>query len=116
MNTRLQAELESARDRMSQRDRDLISVQSALKSLENERRKSGDVHASNRFSLELELDRLKRDHASLEEELESARSEIDAREETLRQRDVDRSQLVCPVYIPLVQSSRRVNSWRNCEI
>jgi len=94
INARLQTELEAARDRVAQRDRDLLSVQTALRSLETERRKLGVEHTSDRFSLELEMERVKRDLAAAEDELDRARGEVDAREETLRQRDLERAQLV----------------------
>lgn len=94
VNARLQTELEAARDRVAVRDRDLLSVQNALRSLEDERRKLGDEHTSDRYSLELEMDRVKRDLMVVEEELDRARADVDAREETLRQRDLERAQLV----------------------
>ncbi len=94
VNARLQTELEAARDRVAVRDRDLLSVQNALRSLEDERRKLGDEHTSDRYSLELEMDRVKRDLMVVEDELDRARADVDAREETLRQRDLERAQLV----------------------
>lgn len=79
---------------MAQRDRDLLSVQNALRSLEDDRRKLGDAHSSDRFSIELEMERVKRDLAAAEDEIERARGEVDLREEALRQRDLERAQLL----------------------
>ena len=90
----MQSELEAARDRVAQRDRDLSSVQNGLRTLEDERRKLGDEHTSDRFSLELELDRVKRDLAAAEGELDRAKGEVDASEKSSRQRELERSQLV----------------------
>lgn len=73
---------------MAQRDQDLASVQNALRSLEDERRKIGDEHTSDRFSLELEMERAKRDLASAEDELEQARKD-------LSRRDAEVAQMVC---------------------
>jgi chromosome segregation ATPase len=69
------------------RDRDLASVQSALRSLEDERRKLGDDHTSDRFSLELEIERVKRD-------LEQCEDELDRAKEDLRARDIEYGQMV----------------------
>ncbi|KAK4687765.1 hypothetical protein P7C73_g2352, partial [Tremellales sp. Uapishka_1] len=89
VNAKLSADLETTRDRLALKDRDLMSVQNALRSLEDERRKLGDEHTSDRFSLELELDRLKRDLERCEEDLERYREDLDARDEVLRAREVD---------------------------
>ncbi len=91
---RLQADLESARDRVGRKDRDLISVQDALRSLEDERRKIGDEHTSDRFSLELEIERFKRDLERCEDDLTTARDELDLRDETLRQKEKELSDVV----------------------
>ncbi|WWD18405.1 hypothetical protein CI109_102855 [Kwoniella shandongensis] len=86
---RLQNELESARDRVALRERDLASVEHALRDLEDERRKIGDDHTSDRFGLELEIERVKRDLERCEDELEVARRELDGRDERLRSRDIE---------------------------
>ncbi|ORY31357.1 hypothetical protein BCR39DRAFT_89832 [Naematelia encephala] len=92
--TRLQTELEAARDRVSMRDRDVASLQNALRNLEADRQKLGDEHTSDRFSLELELERVKRDLAGCEDELAKARDDVEDREEALRKRDLEMSQLL----------------------
>ena len=94
INVRLQADLERARDRLTERDRDLLSVQGALQSLEDERRKLGDEQTSDRSSLELEMNRVKRDLTAAKDELKRARGEVDGSEEKLRQRDLERAQLL----------------------
>jgi len=80
VHARLQSEVESARERVSLRDRDLASVQSALRSLEDERRKLGDEHTSDRFSLELEIERVKRDLIHAEDQLDQARRDLTKRD------------------------------------
>lgn len=77
---RLQSELDAARDRVSERDRDLASVQNALHGLENERQRAGDEHTSDRFSLELEIERVKRDLQRAEVDLDQARRDLTKRD------------------------------------
>ncbi|WVQ80511.1 hypothetical protein IAT38_002616 [Cryptococcus sp. DSM 104549] len=86
---RLQAELEAARDRVALRDRDLAAVEHSLHELEDERRKAGDEHTSDRFGLQLELERVQRDLGRCEDELEIARRELEKRDEGLRSRDIE---------------------------
>lgn len=90
MYSRLQSELESAKSRVSERDRDLASVQNALRGLEDERQKLGDEHTSDRFSLELEIERVKRDLQTAEVELDQARRD-------LTKRDLEVAQMVSRV-------------------
>jgi hypothetical protein len=70
------------------RDQDLASVQSALRNLEDERRKLGDEHTFDRFSLELEIERVKRDLIHAEDQLEQARRD-------LTKRDLEVATMVC---------------------
>ncbi|GFZ45294.1 hypothetical protein JCM24511_03020 [Saitozyma sp. JCM 24511] len=84
---RLQSELDAARDRVSLRDKDLASVQAALRGLEDDRKKLGDEHTSDRFSLELEIERVKRDLEQCEDELDRAKAD-------LHDRDVEYGQLL----------------------
>ncbi|KAJ6460887.1 hypothetical protein C8R45DRAFT_1179430 [Mycena sanguinolenta] len=72
---------------LSQRDTDLAAVQAALQTLEGESRRAGETHSSARFSLELEVDRLKRDLERVEAELSRARAELAERESRGRGRD-----------------------------
>nr|KIR89442.1 hypothetical protein I308_00449 [Cryptococcus tetragattii IND107] len=87
--SRLQSELDAARERLSLRDRDLSEVERKLHDLEDERRKLGDEHTSNRFGLELEIDRVKRDLQRCEDELDIAKRELEKKNENLRDRDIE---------------------------
>ncbi|WWC88754.1 uncharacterized protein L201_003667 [Kwoniella dendrophila CBS 6074] len=92
--SRLTTELETARERVLQRDKDLNVVENALRSLEDERKKLGDEHTSDRFGLELELERLQRDLSRTEDELELLRNDLNDREEGLRERDLDLARML----------------------
>ncbi|KAE8538720.1 hypothetical protein D1P53_005083 [Cryptococcus gattii VGV] len=87
--SRLQSELDAARERLSLRDRDLSEVERKLHDLEDERRKLGDEHTSNRFGLELEIDRVKRDLQRCEDELGIAKRELEKKNENLRDQDME---------------------------
>ncbi|OWT40032.1 hypothetical protein C362_02530 [Cryptococcus neoformans Bt1] len=87
--SRLQFELDAAHERINLRDRDLSQVERKLHDLEDERRKLGDEHTSNRFGLELEIDRVKRDLQRCEDELDIAKRELEKRNENLRDRDIE---------------------------
>lgn len=73
---------------LAQRESDLKAVQDALKSNEEESKKLGDSHTTAKFSLQLEVDRLKRDIQNLEDALTRARQDIAAREGNTRERDL----------------------------
>nr|KIR49936.1 hypothetical protein I312_01030 [Cryptococcus bacillisporus CA1280] len=87
--SRLQSELDAARERLSLRDRDLSEVERKLHDLEDERRKLGDEHTSNRFGLELEIERVKRDLQRCEDELDIAKRELEKKNGNLRDRDIE---------------------------
>ncbi|KAI0684015.1 hypothetical protein BC835DRAFT_1294342 [Cytidiella melzeri] len=72
---------------LSQRESDLSAVQSALQDMEKESRKLGESHTTARFSLQLEVDRLRRDVERLEDELARARKDLDDREGKGRDRE-----------------------------
>ncbi|ODN77571.1 hypothetical protein L202_04740 [Cryptococcus amylolentus CBS 6039] len=93
-SARLQSELDAARERVTLRDRDLSRVEGKLQDLEDERRKLGDEHTSDRFGLELELERVQRDLQRLEDELEIERKEMDQKDEMLRERDLEVAQML----------------------
>jgi chromosome segregation ATPase len=80
-------DLARAQSLLSQRESDLNAVQSALQTLEAESKRAGETHTTARFSLQLEVDRLKRDLERLEDELARARKEIEERESKNRERD-----------------------------
>ena len=71
---------------LTQREADLV-VQSSLQTIESESKKLGETHTTARFSLQLEVDRLKRDLERLEDDLARARRDIDEREAKGRERD-----------------------------
>jgi chromosome segregation ATPase len=72
---------------LTQREEDLEKVSKALEDVEKESRKAGETHTTARFSLQLEVDRLKRDLERLEDELMRARKELEDRETKGRDRD-----------------------------
>lgn len=89
-----QAELKAALDdlaraktMLNERDADYTKLQNALKNLEAETRRVGESHTTDKFSLELELDRLKRDIARTEDDLSRTRAELAAREVAYRERE-----------------------------
>jgi chromosome segregation ATPase len=91
---RLTHEVEIIRERISERDRDVRDLQSALKDLESDKRKIGDNHLDDRRSLELEIDRVKRDLTRKTEELERAYNDIDRLESAMSEQKADLSDLV----------------------
>ena len=80
-------DLARAQSLLTQREADLAAVQAALQTLEADNKKLGESHTSARFSLQLEVDRLRRDVERLEDELARARKELDDREGKGRDRD-----------------------------
>ncbi|KZT19172.1 hypothetical protein NEOLEDRAFT_1246010 [Neolentinus lepideus HHB14362 ss-1] len=72
---------------LTQRDADLATVQSALQRLEDESKKTSESHTTAKFSMQLEVDRLKRDLDRVEDELARARKELDSRDGKTRERD-----------------------------
>lgn len=91
---RLTQEVEIIRERIGERDRDVRDLQSALKDLESDKRKIGDNHLDDRRSLELEIDRVKRDLTRKTEELERAYNDIDRLESAMSEQKADLSDLV----------------------
>jgi chromosome segregation ATPase len=72
---------------LSQREKDLEAVQTALQTHEMESKRIGETHTTARFSLQLESDRLKRDLERVEDELSRARKELDDKDARHRERD-----------------------------
>jgi chromosome segregation ATPase len=72
---------------LTQRESDLGAIQSSLQGLESESKSLGEMHTTARFSLQLEVDRLKRDLERSEDGLSPARKEIDGKETINRERD-----------------------------
>lgn len=81
------SDLTSVQTLLEQRQRDLAEVQKALEGLEKESKRRGEVDTSTRFSLQLEMDRLKRDIERLEDELLRARTELTGRESKIQEKD-----------------------------
>ncbi|KAK0205654.1 hypothetical protein IW262DRAFT_1464386 [Armillaria fumosa] len=86
-------DLARAQSLLSQREADLEAVQTALRTLESESKRAGETHSTAQFSLQLEVDRLKRDLERVEDELARARKELDERESRGRDRDGDLDKL-----------------------
>lgn len=73
---------------------DLAVVQEALRKIENDTAKLGQSQANDKHSLELEIDRLKRDIGRVEEELERTKKELERKEESSRNKDKDLEKMV----------------------
>ena|SRR5882762_2789818 len=82
-------DLARAQSLLTQRESDLFAVQSSLQGIESESKRLGETHTTARFSLQLEVDRLKRDLERLEDELSRARKEIDEKEAKIRDRETN---------------------------
>jgi chromosome segregation ATPase len=72
---------------LTQRGADLDTVQSCLQTLEAESKRAGETHTTARFSLQLEVDRLKRDLERLEDDLARSRKEVGDRESRSHEKD-----------------------------
>ncbi|KIJ55762.1 hypothetical protein M422DRAFT_240378 [Sphaerobolus stellatus SS14] len=72
---------------LAERDTDMAALQAAVTRVEDERRQLGESHTNDKFSLELEVDRLKRDLGRAEDDLNRARAELADREAQYRERD-----------------------------
>ncbi|KAJ4481061.1 hypothetical protein J3R30DRAFT_3463923 [Lentinula aciculospora] len=72
---------------LTQREADMQAVQTALQTLETESKRAGETHSTARFSLQLEVDRLKRDLERLEDELSRARADLNDKDHKGRDRD-----------------------------
>jgi flagellar motility protein MotE (MotC chaperone) len=79
---------------------DVQELQSALRSLEDDRRKIGDEHTSDRFGLELEIERVKRDLARSDEEAIEAAESLRRLENLLGERDAEIASLVRVNFLP----------------
>ncbi|KAH7911120.1 hypothetical protein BJ138DRAFT_29977 [Hygrophoropsis aurantiaca] len=80
-------DLARAQSLLAQRQSDLETVQNTLRSLEADSKQLGESHTTAKFSLELEVDRLKRDVQRLEHELELSRTDLAERESKSRDRN-----------------------------
>ncbi|KAI6137841.1 hypothetical protein EDD17DRAFT_1782820 [Pisolithus thermaeus] len=80
-------ELAKTKTMLEQRGQDLKAVQDALTVNEEASKRLGESHTTAKFSLQLEVDRLRRDVQTLEDALTRARQDIAEREGTTRERD-----------------------------
>lgn len=72
---------------VNQREQDLAQLKAALESTEMESKRLGEQAGTAKLSLQLEIDRLKRDLERIEDELRRARKELEDREDRNRERD-----------------------------
>ncbi|KAJ3856076.1 hypothetical protein EV368DRAFT_33225 [Lentinula lateritia] len=72
---------------LTQREADLLAVQTVLQTLETQSKRAGETHSTAQFSLQLEVDRLKRDLERLEAELSRARADLNDKDHKGRDRD-----------------------------
>jgi chromosome segregation ATPase len=101
----LSHEVEVVRERMLERDRDVRDLQNALKGLESDKRRIGDDHMDDRRSLELEIDRVKRDLVRSQDDLEHAQQEVDRLESSLSQQRAELSEMASQVALHLPSGS-----------
>jgi chromosome segregation ATPase len=87
-------ELEGMRERLAQRDEDVRDLQDALNNLENARRRLGDERSIDQYSSQLEIDRVRRDLASSEDQLNRALEDIQDLEATLSDKQAELADLV----------------------
>lgn len=87
-------DLARAQSLLTQRESDLAALQSALNGLESESKRAGESHTTAQFSLQLEVDRLRRDLERVESELDRARKDLAARDSRWRERDGETDTLV----------------------
>lgn len=80
-------DLDLAKALLSQRESDIGQIQAVLSKKDAESRRLGESANSDRFSLNLELDRLRRDAARAEEEVSRLKKEIDERDAKGRDRE-----------------------------
>jgi chromosome segregation ATPase len=74
---------------LMQRESDLATVRFSLQGVKSESKRLGETHTTARFSLQLEVDRLKRNLVRLEDELTRARKDLDDREAKNCHRDIN---------------------------
>ncbi|KAG1900115.1 uncharacterized protein F5891DRAFT_1128771 [Suillus fuscotomentosus] len=85
---------------LSQRQGDLEAVQNALRDMEQRSKELGETHTTARFSLQLEVDRLKQD------ELSRTRKDVGDREGTTR----DREDLIHKLRLEVQQLTTQLNT------
>src|SRR6266550_43968 len=81
------ANFERAQSLLIQREKDLAAVQDALKAKEKESKLLGESQTTARFSLQLEVDKITRDHQRAQEDLLSARKAVEDKEKRIREKE-----------------------------
>ncbi|KAJ9479184.1 hypothetical protein PHBOTO_002659 [Pseudozyma hubeiensis] len=89
----LEKEFNQMEDDLATRKSDVQTLQDALRAKENESFRMGQSSANDKYSLELEIDRLKRDLSRCEDDLVRVRKELDRKDDTLRQKEDALAQL-----------------------
>ncbi|KAJ2928159.1 hypothetical protein H1R20_g8932, partial [Candolleomyces eurysporus] len=84
---KLKDELERKEDRLREKEEDVEKIKRALDGVERERKELGESVTSERYSLQLEVDRLTRDLDRAEDELARLRAELSAKETALRTKE-----------------------------
>lgn len=90
----IKSELKHTKDRLQVREQDLARLNGVLQDREKQVKKAGDDHTSDRLSLVLEVERLSRDLAHYEADLDRAKSDLERKEEDLRHRNLEAATLV----------------------
>ena len=90
----IRSDLRQGQDRLQVRDQDLARLNQALQNVDTESKRAGESHTSDRMSLTLNVERLNRDLARHEADLDHARSELERKEDVLRQREKEVDTLV----------------------
>jgi len=80
-------DLELAKALLSQRESDIAEIQAVLTKKDAESRRLGESASSDRFSLNLELERVRRDASRAEEEVTRLKKEIEERDTKARDRE-----------------------------
>ncbi|KAJ2911777.1 hypothetical protein MD484_g8639, partial [Candolleomyces efflorescens] len=84
---KLREEVERRERRVREREDDLENLKRALEDVEHERKQLGESVTSEKYGLQLEVDRLSRDLDRAEDELTRLRAELASRESTLRSKE-----------------------------
>jgi len=87
-NRSLQSERDNAHTKIKK-------LEDEIESVREDRRKVGEAHSNDKFSLESEIEKFKRDLGRLEDEMDRAGNELDMRDEMLRQKEKEMGDLVC---------------------
>lgn len=91
---RARSEATQFRNLVSVREEDVKKLQATLDGLQSESRRLGESHSNDRFALEIELDRLKRDVERYEGDLKRERADAEQRDALLREHGLDLAALV----------------------